>query len=603
MQYLASVNSAAQLAAILDATPTAVIVVDAGGIIVLVNTEGERLFGYPSAELLGSGVERLLPARFRAAHPGLRGQFMHAPTARPMGAGRDLFGLRKDGSEFPMEIGLSPLQTEHGMLIVSAIVDISERRRHEARFRAAVESAPVAMVMIDQSGQIMLANTEMQRLFGVSDSELLRQSIEILIPERFRAAHPGMRNQFFHQPSSRRMGEGRELFARRRDGSEFPVEIGLNPIQTSEGTFVLAAIIDLSERRQAEQALHQSEERYRSVVESSSDAIITQTLEGRITGWNQGASQLFGYTAEQIVGQTLQALIPAAAQDSEQQSLQAIIQGRAVNGHETLLQHQDGRVLDVSSSLAPLHDSRGKVIGICRIVRDISAQRRARNAMQHALEEKTALLHEVHHRVKNNLQIVSSLLNLQTRRSSPEVQRALIESQSRIKAMALVHQLLYESSSMAEINLAEYLEQLLALIATTYGASSQGIALSFHAEDRAIKLNIQRAIPCGLVINELIVNAIKHAFPAQHKGQIRVLLSRSAAGLACITVSDDGVGLAADFSWQGPGGLGKQLIPMFVAQLRGELQHGSAGPGARFLIEFNPDTPEDDHAGGTDTHR
>ena len=253
-----------QLTAIIDSVPTAVIMVDQRGTIVLVNAQAERLFGYKSVELLGEMIDILVPYRFRAEHPELRARFTKSPQARPMGAGRDLFGLRKDGSEFPIEIGLSPVQTDEGIFVVSAVIDISERKRLESRFRATVEAAPTAMVMIDQVGSIVLVNAETERLFGYDRDELLHQKVEVLVPARFRSAHPELRSRYFATPEARRMGAGRDLFGVRKDGSEFPIEIGLNPLMTDEGQFVLSAIVDISERaqtkalRQAVEALERS---------------------------------------------------------------------------------------------------------------------------------------------------------------------------------------------------------------------------------------------------------------------------------------------------------------------------------------------------------
>lgn len=255
-----SIKTVEQLTAIVNSVPTAIIVIDRRGSIVLVNRQAERLFGYSGSELLGEMVDVLIPFTFRAGHPALRKRFMENPTTRPMGAGRDLYGLRKDGNEFPVEIGLNPISTEEGTFVVSAIVDITDRKRLETRFRATIESAPVAMVMIDQTGTMLLVNAETERLFGYARLELLGQKIEALIPQRFHADHPGMRAHFFTVPEARRMGAGRDLFGRRKDGTEIPLEIGLNPMRTDEGQFVLAAIVDISERKQAEADLRQSNE-------------------------------------------------------------------------------------------------------------------------------------------------------------------------------------------------------------------------------------------------------------------------------------------------------------------------------------------------------
>ncbi len=237
-----------------ESAPNAMILVDKEGRIVLANAQTEKLFGYAREELLGQSIEMLVPVRFRGKHPAHRRDFFAHPQTRSMGAGRDLFGLRKDGSEVPVEIGLNPLQTKDGSFVLAAIVDITERKRSEEKFRLAVESAPNAMLMVDPQGRIVLANAQAERLFGFTRQELLGQSIEMLIPARFQGRHPGHRAEFHASPRSRPMGPDRELYAIRKDGAEVPVEIGLNPIKTDEGEFVLAAVVDLtaSKRMQAE---------------------------------------------------------------------------------------------------------------------------------------------------------------------------------------------------------------------------------------------------------------------------------------------------------------------------------------------------------------
>ncbi|MFN2317821.1 MAG: PAS domain S-box protein [Gemmatimonadales bacterium] len=252
-----------RLRAAVDSAPSGLLVVDDSGVIVLVNREIERLFGYPREELLGKPVEILVPERLRHPHPGYRGDFFSAPQARSMGAGRELFGLRKDGTEVPVEIGLTPVRTDDGLFVISAIVDITERRRAEARFRTAVESSPNGMVMVDHTGQIVLVNREVERLFGYSREELLGRSIDMLVPESARHSHPRVREQFFKRPEARAMGSGRELFGVRKDGTEIPVEIGLNPIETEEGLFVLGSIVDISARKHAEDGRRQLEEQLR----------------------------------------------------------------------------------------------------------------------------------------------------------------------------------------------------------------------------------------------------------------------------------------------------------------------------------------------------
>lgn len=314
----------------------------------------------------------------------------------------------------------------------------------EERFRRVVEFSPIAKIMIDQRGRIEMVNMQAERLFGYERSEMLGQPIEILLPDRFRSMHPQLRQSFFTETKSRPMGEGRDLFARRKDGSEFPVEIGLNPIETDEGPMVLSAIVDISDRKQKE-----------------------------------------------------------------------------------------------------MH-------------------------IRAALQEKELLLGEVHHRVKNNLQVIDSLLDMQASRiDDPRVREILRDSQNRVRSMALIHQTLYQSHDFARVDFSNVIESLVPTLVSSYGMDSSRIRLDIKADE--VHLPINRAIPCGLIVNELVTNSLKHAFPDNRIGTIFISLRPLVENRVQLMIGDDGIGISEQINLEQTHTLGLQLVQLLASQVHGEL--------------------------------
>jgi len=371
---------------ILESAPDAMVIADGQGRIVLVNAETERLFGYGREELIGQLVDVLVPERFRGKHPQHREGYTAHPRTRTMGEGRDLWGLRKDRTEFPVEISLSPIETPEGTLISSAIRDVTASKRaekalraSEIKFRGILESAPDAMVIADGQGRIVLVNAETERLFGYGREELIGQLVDVLVPERFRGKHPQHREGYTAHPRTRTMGEGRDLWGLRKDTTEFPVEISLSPIETPEGTLISSAIRDVTASKRGEKAVRASEAKFRGILESAPDAMVIADGQGRIVLVNAETERLFRYSREELIGQLVDVLVPERFRGKHPQHREGYTahpRRRSMGeGRDLWGLRKDLTEFPVEISLSPIESAEG--ILVTTAIRDISVRRAA----------------------------------------------------------------------------------------------------------------------------------------------------------------------------------------------------------------------------------
>ncbi|MDD2321325.1 MAG: PocR ligand-binding domain-containing protein [Geobacteraceae bacterium] len=336
-------------------------------------------------------------------------------------------------------------------------------------------------------------------------------------------------------------------------------------------------VLDITEHKQAEEALRFTQ----FAVDHSSSQAFWTTPEGHIFYVNEAACRTLGYSREELVGMTISDIGPTFPPEVFAEHWQDLRQKGSIT-FETVHRAKDGRVypVEINANLVVFDNKKYN----CAFATDISERKRIEESLQVSLAEKTVLLQELHHRVKNNLQIISTLLDIQSDAiADVQVKSYFRECQNRINSLALVHEQLYQSCDLASVDLAEYISRLATYLFSSFVKDPARIALELDTE--SVSLNIDQTIPCGLIVNELISNSLKHAFPDNRAGTISVRLKVAAEGWITFTVADNGIGLPADLESRKTHSLGLQLVHMLVRQLQGELEIHNDG-GTSFVVRL-----------------
>src|SRR3984885_8695487 len=379
-------DGTARYRSLLEASPDAMVVVSPNGEIVLLNARAEKQFAYRRDELLGQDVKSIIPEGFaeRLIADGTR--TAAEAQAQQIGSGIELNGRRKDGSQFPIEIMLSPLESAEGTLVTAAIRDVTEHKnaeKHlvqmEARYRGLLEAAPDAMVVVNRNGEIVLLNVQAEKQFGYRRDELLGQKVKSIIPEGFaeRLIADGTRTPA--EALAQQIGTGIELTGQRKDGSEFPIEIMLSPLESAEGILVTAAIRDITVRKAAEKHLAQMEGRYRGLLEAAPDGMVVVNERGEIVLLNAQSEKQFGYLRNELIGRKVKSIIPEGFAErliaDETRTAAAALAQHIGTGIELNGLRKDGSEFPIEIMLSPLESAEG--ILVTAAIRDISVRKAA----------------------------------------------------------------------------------------------------------------------------------------------------------------------------------------------------------------------------------
>lgn len=447
-------------------------------------------------------------------------------------------------------------------------------RESQQLLQAVLDSAPTAIYLKDLQGRYILCNHRTQTGIGLSLKQIIGKTDYDIWPQMADILR-------INDQAAVDAGAPVEL-------EETVLEVGglhtfmtiKFPLYDTSGTpYAICGIsTDITERKQTEVALKESEQKYRNLVETCQGAIWSVDAEGRLTFINQAAKQLYGYEPEEMIGRHFSELVTPEQTQKGQEILERIIAGESIFHCEAECIRKDGTIFWVSCNAIALRDEFGNVLGTTGTSIDISDRKRIEEQLKASLQEKEALLKEVHHRVKNNLQVISSLLDLQSQQIQDSIAvDAFRGSRNRIKSIALIHEKLYQSKNLARVGLADYIHTLTTYLLHTYPINPSNITLQLSISN--ILLNIDKVIPLGLIINELVSNALKHGFPGNTKGTIWIEASstseisvREEARQLTLVIGNDGLRLEETKIFYKPKSLGFQLVNVLVKQLNGLIE-------------------------------
>jgi PAS domain S-box-containing protein len=368
-----------------------------------------------------------------------------------------------------------------------------------------------------------------------------------------------------------------------REGSRIPVEISAHLIEFRGQRMLLAIVRDITERMHSQAALVESEMRYRMIGDLIPFGLWTCDAKGNFSYLSESFLSALGITLEECRKTGWMHLLPREDYDRTIADWHQCIQTGSFWDYEYRIVDRNGKIFIVLSRGAPHMDSAGKITSWAGLHLDITERKRYEARLETSLREKEVAIKEVHHRVKNNMQVISSFLELQSNYiEDPVAIEKLNECQQRVRAMALVHEKLYQSKSFGAINAAEYIKSLIADLMISYSLSTL-VDVSVDVDD--VNINIDMAIPCGLIINELVTNSLKYAFDGRPEGKLSLTLHHQEDHMFSLVVQDDGIGLPPDYEARSAASLGMQLVNVLVRQLGGEVKTES-DQGARFTIIF-----------------
>ena len=566
----------------------AVFIMSPEGEQVLVNNKAADMLGYTIEELSGKPFKDIIASyEYKDAKNKLQG-LLNGKSYNPY----ERIARRKDGTELTVEITATMIRNleEKPLFIQSVVRDISERKKTEETlkesremYKTLVETSPDAVTMTDLEGNITYVSQRTLQIHGFDSAEEIigKNAFAFVVPEDRDRAIKNL-EKTLDEGSIRNL----EYTMLRKDGTKFFGELNASLIKDVKGVpkALIGITRDITERKKAEQELSESERKFRSVVENANDAIYIITADG-FQYVNSAFERLTGFASKDVCKKSFDFWKIIHPEDVKmiREREEARKKGEEVpSRYEFRILAKGGKTKIVEP--ATVHIGEKGELKVMGILRDVTDRKHAEEKIKASLHEKDVLLREIHHRVKNNMQIISSLLRLQARSiGDSSLCDMFKESQNRIRSMALIHEKLYQTEDFTRINFAEYIRSLIVHLFHTYQINPNIVRMKTEMEE--VFLDINRAIPCGLIINELVSNSLKYAFPDNKKGDVCIKLSSNRQKKTKLIVSDSGIGLHKSVNLLEPETLGLQLVSDLIKQIEGTVRLERA-KGTAFHISF-----------------
>ncbi|MCW9706451.1 PAS domain S-box protein [Fodinibius salsisoli] len=555
------------------------------GIFKYINPRFAEIFGYKEEEIEG----KVGPVEL--THPDDRDRVKKNLSIRIEGDQDSVeYGFRcitKDAETIHVHVYGSVIEYGGSKAIVGTLVDITRNNKIIKQYKASLESyqdlfdsISDAIFIQGEEGEFLEVNKAVEEMYGYHRDELIGESPHMLsdgekvdLDKIQKYAQEAMKG---HSPHF-------EWWGKDKDGECFPLEVIINPAKFFGKDAMITIARDISERYKAEEQMRKSEEMFRQLFQNAPIAIALMDSNHMVQQVNESFTNIFGYQTHEIQGQNIdEVIVPDEEKSMAYKVSEKIFDGKTART-SGLRKDKDGRIINVLIYGVPVIVEE-KTIAIYGLYIDITESKKNENQLKQSLKEKKVLLSEIHHRVKNNLAVIMGLLELQSfNTTSDEASKVLKESQMRINSIALIHEKLYQKEDLSEISFDVYIKQLMDVIVSSLQTNQQEIQIDIEAA--SVHLTVGQAIPCGLILNELITNAYKHAFEDQRKGKILVSFTQE-EDVVTLLVKDNGKGMSDAPNLENPDSLGIQLINTLADQLQGSAKFSNAHPGTAFKLRF-----------------